>query len=230
MKVIISAVLFFGLNAAFGQITSDDIEIYVEGLSEEYEQKFRSASEQIPDALNKLGITSATKSVKLQVIYQDSQINFIRFIVDFDADSALLQSKYKQHQRSTQVYGDGGVSVLLIEDLFSVLAQIKISAAKDGYALDNEIIGFRNVVRLIDKKGDWIQFYSNNSMNRYGFIQTSFNNIVHMKVNGVDFELESNNYKALSEIKVFWVNRVVGLDGKPTPSYYFLKFFNLLDE
>lgn len=230
MKAIFTITLIFCLTTSYGQFTSNDIKIEINGLSEEYEQKFRTAAKQIPELLNKLDITSKIKPLTLEVTYEDSEVNYIRFIANFNPDSVFSEWKYKQHQRSMQTYGDGGVSVFLIHELFSVLTEFKVTAAREGYSVDTEIIGFDNVVRLVNKKKDWVQFYSYNDMNSYGFFETNFYNQVHFKISNIDYELESNNYRALSQMKFFWAGKTTGLDGKPTPSYHFLKFFNLLDK
>lgn len=203
-----------------------DVTDKIEGLSDEYEKKFRTYVFEVPELLNKYEVSTSIKPVNLHVFYS-KETQFVRLTANFDSEEIYAESKYKQHQQSISRHHENVISVYLINELMSVLSEYKMKVAKPGFSIDTDIMNFTNAVRLVNENGDWVQFHSYNEIEGHGYFPFYYYSKVFFQINGENYDIEALDINALNQLRIFGGHKVIGMDGKPTSFVHLLEFFGL---
>ncbi len=227
MRILIFLIIAISINVlSNAQFERLDVTDTIEGLSDEYEKKFRTYVFEVPELLNKYEVSTTIKPVKLHVFYSE-ETSFIRITANFDSEEIFAESKYKQHQVSINRYHENVISVYLINELMSVISEYKMKVSKPGFSIDMDIMNFINAVRLVKENGDWVQFHSYNEIEAHGYFPFYYYSKVFFQIDGESYDLDALDINALNQLRIFGGHKLVGMDGKNTSYYHLLKFFGL---
>lgn len=208
---------------SFSQFTQDDISIKVENFNTETSDKFKAQLPRFHEILNTYKISESIKPLALTVRFGENGGSFIRASFDFSPEQIYSEGKYKQHKHRLDSYGSGGVSVLIIDELFNAISEYKWLVARNGYSIDSRIIQITNVVMLNGKNDEKVLFYSENKLNSSGFIPFTFYNEATFKKGDNISAINGANVNALKHMKFFWPKRSLGKDDSAAAA--FLSFF-----
>lgn len=205
-----------------------DVKLTITGLSEEYASKFRSEKNEIIEQVNDIGFPKSISPLKVEVAYKDGE-GWVTMILNYNHDDFFSQySSYSKHNDSWRGMGEG-ISFLFVDKLLQVLSVYKYEVAKDGYAIDKDIAGFKSSIKLVNGS-DYVQIYAYNYLGdpyRGGAYPHIFYKNVHVKYGGKYIETVTANPSTLNKMKYFYIGKTKGLDGQPTGDYYFAKFFKI---
>lgn len=211
---------------AFSHISETDVHVNVTGLSNEYAQKFdkESSINRFVYVWNQL-VEYDVSSVTINVSYHNNQ-GWINVSIPYSAITHFNSSKYSSHNSQFVNMGANGISVLLEHDILSAISEYKFDVARDGWTIDNRIMGFTNAVTLVKSNGDMLILsgynYRNNRNGSYPFV---FYINAEMLVKGKSMSTNTTNPEALNDYCFFCWEPTTGMDGKKTASYYLEEFF-----
>ncbi|WP_234571957.1 hypothetical protein [Rhodohalobacter sp. 614A] len=228
LLLIILTMLFVSITKLNAQILEEDIELQTNGISVEYENKFQENIDIFLAVLSDFGVTDAIKPIIIEISYEDRQ-GYIAIRAKYKHEDIFARgTEYYNHNLSSKYFGDG-ISVGLIDHIFTALTRYKRTVATDGLDFNQDISDLTNIIRLTNNEGNWVNFYSYNYA-QSGYYRFNYYNHVLLNHNNERYTIETVNFRALSEFKYFVIGAASGLDGKKSGNYYLRRFFQLDDE
>jgi len=220
--------LFVSITQLNAQISEKDIELQTNGISVEYENKFQENIGVFLGVLSEFGVPDAIKPILIEIIYEDGQ-GYIAIRANYDHEDIFARgTEYYNHNLSSRYFGDG-ISVGLIDQIFTALTRYKRTVATDGLDFNQDISDLTNIIRLTNNEGNWVNFYSYNYA-QSGYYRFNYYNHVLLNYNNERYTIDTNNYRALSEFKYFVIGPASGLDGEKSGNYFLRSFFKLDNE
>lgn len=219
--------IFVCVVEAQPQNTTTDVTVNVTGLSEEYAAKFKNTAsiKVFVTALNNLNIEYNLSPIVITVTYNNGQ-GFINVTVkNYSPLEHFNLWQYKRHDSEMRSMGGVGISLLFQEKILTAVTEYKLSVARDGWTIDNDIAGFANVVTLSKANGDLAIFSGYNYRQSNGSYPFIFYTNVELLISGRYMKVVTENTKALNNLAFFEWGKTSGMDGKPTTSYFMSEFF-----
>jgi hypothetical protein len=218
-------ILFFLLLCNLLSFSQHKYNFEINGLSDDYSNQFLKHKEIITKGINSIYLPPSFFPVDIEITYTNGE-GLITISGNYIHDDIFSPgSKYARANETNRLFGEG-ITFILPKILITILRDYKFNvASNDSYSIDNDILEFKSSIKLNNRK-NYVQIYAYDQYTNYRFKTYFYTNVI-LKHNDQIFEIEPKNISNFNDIDFFYIGKTTGLDGKPTPYYYFSKFFKI---
>ncbi|MBN2893300.1 MAG: TonB family protein [Bacteroidales bacterium] len=199
-------------------------------MTDEYSEMFLNYKEIITDGINSLKLPQSFFPVDVLVSYENGE-GLVTLSANYVHDDIFSQdSRYSSVNNNRRVFAEG-ITFILPKILATILKDYKFNvASKGGHSIniDSDILNFKSCV-ILNSGQNYVQIYaydeykSTSSRNYKSYFYPN----IFLKYNDVTYEIEPQNVSTFNSYDFFYIGKTTGFDGKPTPYYYFSKFFKI---
>lgn len=218
-------ILFFLLFFDLLSFSQDKYNFEINGLSDDYSNQFLKHKEIITKGINSIYLPPSFFPVDIEINYTNGE-GLITISGNYAHDDIFSpDSKYARANETRRLFGEG-ITFILPKILITILRDYKFNVASNGgYNIDDDILEFKSSVKLNNSK-DYVQIYAYDQYSNNRFKTYFYTNVI-LKYDNQIYEIEPKNISNFNDIDFFYIGKTIGLDGKPTPYYYFSKFFKI---
>jgi hypothetical protein len=217
--------LFLSLLISFNLLSFSQISLKCNGLSNEYKEKFENKKIILDSLIRQIEIPNSAYPINIVINYYNGK-GQISLMINYIHDDFFSIERNKKFNDNYRKYAKG-INLFFVHEFMNILSAYKFEVAKKGFNFDQDIIDFENCIELKNGANN-LKIFAYNFFSKIGpSYQYEFYPSLSLYYNGILYDVEVYNFDLFNVKKDFEIGKIIGLDGKPTPYYYFSKFFKL---